>query len=186
MDPPRAIWSPIVSPTLGRSSTHRSISTSSKQRNFSWIGALASGANQPTAANPAHRRVGRKAGDPPIHLPRGTCHTLENPSDTEPLVVKIRVDLPGSHTVREEQFFRDFFGYVEDCRRNGGQPSLFQRELFLSTVDGPLAIPCPGPERVKWWRSRIVRLFRGVMIGEWVLGYRRTSPEYYSGQDTSL
>ncbi len=100
--------------------------------------------------------------------------------------MKIRVDPPGENGVGEERFFRNFFGYLEDCRRAGNQPSVFQLELFLYTVDGPLAIPCPGPDGVKWWVSRVVMVLLGVVIGEWVLGYKRTYPEYYSGRDTGV
>lgn len=141
---------------------------------------------QPTATNPAHRRIVKKAGDPPIYLPKGTYHRFENASDTEPLVVKFRVDPPGEDGVKEEQFFRNFFGYLEDCRKHGSQPSIFQIELFLHTIDGPLAIPCPGPDSVKWWVSRTTMLLLGVVIGEWMLGYKRTYPEYYSGKDTGV
>jgi hypothetical protein len=143
---------------------------------------------QPTAANPAHRRIVKKASDadPVIHLPKGTFHRFENASDTEPLVVGIRVDPPGNNDVMEEQFFRNFFGYLEDCRKHGSQPSIFQLELFLHTVDGPLAIPVPGPDAVKWWVSRVMMLVLGVVIGEWVLGYKRTYPDYYSGKDTGV
>lgn len=140
---------------------------------------------QPTAPNPAHRRIVKNAGEI-INLPKGTYHRFENASDTEPMVIKIRVEPPGENAVKEEQFFRNFFGYLEDCRKQGSQPSIFQLELFLHTIDGPLAIPCPGPDGIKWWVSRIMMLFLGVVIGEWVLGYKRTYPEYYSGKDTSV
>lgn len=139
---------------------------------------------QPTAKNPAQRRVVKTAGDPPISLPEGTCHRFENASATEPLVVKIRVNPPALNAVKEEQFFRNFFGYLDDCRVNGTEPSIFQLELFLCTADVPLAIPCPGPDAVKWWVSRIVMWILGVIIGEWMLGYKRSYPEYYSGKDT--
>ena len=86
--------------------------------------------------------------------------------------------------MKEEQFFRNFFVYLEDCRKDGSQPSIFQLELFLHTIDGPLAIPVPGPDRVKWWVSRATMLLLGVVIGEWILGYKRTYPEYFSGKDT--
>ncbi|CAG8955680.1 hypothetical protein HYFRA_00010945 [Hymenoscyphus fraxineus] len=139
---------------------------------------------QPTASNPAHRKVVKTAGDPPVHLPMGTYHRFENASDSEELVVKLRIDPPGSNAVNEEQFFRNFLGYLEDCRIHGSEPSIFQLELFLYTVDVSLAIPCPGSDGVKWWVSRIVMFILGVVIGEWMLGYKRTYPEYYSGKNT--
>lgn len=93
--------------------------------------------HQPTAPNPAHRIVVKTAGDPPIHLPKGTYHRFENASDTEALVVKIRVDPPGDNEVKEEAFFRNFFGYLEDCRTHGSQPSIFQLELFCIRLMDP-------------------------------------------------
>jgi hypothetical protein len=139
--------------------------------------------HQPTVQNPAHKRIVMSAGDPPIHLPLGTFHRFENASATEPLIVKIRVDPPGLNAVNAERFFRNFFGYLDDCRAHGSGPSIFQLELFLYTCDGPLAIPVPGPDIVKWWVSRITMLILGVVIGKWLLGYKQTYPEYYSDKD---
>ena len=96
---------------------------------------------QPTAANPAEREVVKQAGEI-IHLPKGTYHRFENASATEPLVVKIRVDPPGGNGVKEEMFFRNFFGYLEDCRWHGSEPSIFQLELFLHTVGKQLFPYC--------------------------------------------
>ena len=118
---------------------------------------------QPTHPSPAMRTLVRGPGDPPIDLPAGTYHRFANASDTETLEVRLRVDPPGTNLPEDrwEDFLRNFFGYLDDCRENGSAPSIFQLELFLHTVDGPLAIPVPGPDAVKWWVSRVTMLVRG-------------------------
>lgn len=136
----------------------------------------------PTAAAASQREQPRSAGQT-IDLPMGTYHYFRNLSDSEPLVVRFRID-PRMDCVAGEAFFRNFFGYLDDCRREGSQPSIFQLQLFLHTVQSGIAVPVPGPDAVKWWVSRVFMLVLGVVIGEWVLGYRRRYPEYYSGQDT--
>jgi mannose-6-phosphate isomerase-like protein (cupin superfamily) len=134
----------------------------------------------PTHADPAKRKTTLTAGQD-IWLPAGIFHRFENPSEDEELVVDIRIEPPTAPWGIEERFFRNFFGYLEDCTRSGVSPSIFQLELFLHTVDGPIAIPVPGPDSLKWWASRIFCLILGVVIGEWLLGYKRSYPEYYVG-----
>lgn len=134
---------------------------------------------QPTHKDHSYHKKLITQHDGPFFLPAGTFHHFENASDTEPLVVKIRVEPSMDNDMKEGIFFRNFFGYLEDCRVAKTTPSLFQLELFLHTADGPLAIPIPGPDWLKWWVSRIFMLITGVVIGEWLLGYRRSYPEYY-------
>lgn len=133
----------------------------------------------PTHINEPKRQQIKRQGDEPIFLPKGRFHRFENMSSTEKLIVNIRIDPTTQPLGVEEEFFRNFFGYLEDCRLSKVSPSLFQLQLFLHTVDGPLAIPIPGPDWFKWWISRLFCLLTGVVIGEWLLGYQRSYPEYY-------
>jgi mannose-6-phosphate isomerase-like protein (cupin superfamily) len=114
------------------------------------------------------------------HIPIGYYHKFENASKDEPLVIDIRLD--EQVWQMEESFFRNFFGYLEDCRKASVEPSLFQLERFLYSMDVPLAIPVPGPEwlgRAVSWSFMVVT---GVVVGEWMLGYKGSYPEYYVGE----
>jgi mannose-6-phosphate isomerase-like protein (cupin superfamily) len=132
----------------------------------------------PTATTPEKRKTTLRIGDS-IHLPKGKFHRWENASDTEPLEVDIRIEPPTAPWGVEEDFFRNFFGYIEDCNRAGLKPSFFQVQLFVHVIEGPLAVPIPGPDWLKWWASKLFCLVTGVIIGEWLLGYKRSYPEYY-------
>lgn len=77
----------------------------------------------------------------------------------------------------EQRFFRNFFGYLDDCKGAGAAPSLFQLMVFLRSADTPLALPV-GNEAVGVWVSWV---FMVVVAGwgKWVLGYKESYPEYY-------
>ncbi|KAL0945033.1 uncharacterized protein CTRU02_202920 [Colletotrichum truncatum] len=110
----------------------------------------------------------------------GTYHRFENATDTEDLVVDIHLT-PESYE-NEQRFFRNFFGYLDDCKSAGTEPSIFQLFVFLHSADTPLAVPIP-------WQflgrvvSRIL-LITVAFWGRWVLGYRQTYPEYYDSEKT--
>jgi mannose-6-phosphate isomerase-like protein (cupin superfamily) len=125
----------------------------------------------------------RKNGDH-IHIPVNAFHRFENASeDGEDLVIAFRLDLQDFEM--EERFFRNFFGYLDDLRKAGQQPSMFQICRFLYEVNGPLV--CPGlgrkstfiPRQTSW----LVMVVVGLIIGEWLLGYKGTYPEYYLGDE---
>ncbi len=69
----------------------------------------------------------------------------------------------------EARFFRNFFGYLDDCRRAAVPPSLFQLMIFLHAADTPLALPLPW-EPVGYLASRVV-LAAVAFWGRWILGY---------------
>ncbi len=77
----------------------------------------------------------------------------------------------------EQKFFRNFFGYLDDCKKAKEQPSFFQLMVFLHSADTPLALPLPNE-----WLGRVVsRAFLIVVAGwgRWVLGYKQSYEEYY-------
>lgn len=105
----------------------------------------------------------------------GRYHRFENASATEDLVVDVHL-APESYE-SEQRFFRNFFGYLDDCKRARAAPSFFQLLVFLHSADTPLAVPLPweGLGRIA---SRIL-LTSAAFWGRVVLGYRDTYPEYY-------
>lgn len=77
----------------------------------------------------------------------------------------------------EQRFFRNFFGYLDDCKQAKLEPSLFQLLVFLESADTPLAIPAP----TEFLGKVLSRVFMFVVagVGKWVLGYKDCYPEYY-------
>ncbi|KAL9051192.1 MAG: hypothetical protein Q9162_006170 [Coniocarpon cinnabarinum] len=108
----------------------------------------------------------------------GRYHRFENASTTEPLVVDIRLD-PQDYE-NEQRFFRNFFGYLDDCRKAKAAPSLFQLMVFLNAADTPLALPVP----LKTLETNVgVWMSRGFMVGMAMIGrsmgYQESYREYY-------
>lgn len=71
---------------------------------------------------------------------------------------------------------------MDDCRKAKLEPSLFQLLRLLYDISGPLAVPIPIPmlpafvgRSVSWALCYV----GGVVIGEYLLGYQVTYPEYY-------
>ena len=122
----------------------------------------------------------RKPGDIQF-IPMGSYHCYENASeDGEDLVIEFRLD--EQKWEMEERFFRNFFGYLDDCRKAKQSPSLFQLMRFLYSVNAPLAIPVPGPAWVGRQVSWVVVLIMGLVVGEWLLGCKESYDEYYAGK----
>jgi mannose-6-phosphate isomerase-like protein (cupin superfamily) len=108
-------------------------------------------------------------------IKHGRYHRFENASATEDLVVDIHLT-PESYE-GEQRFFRNFFGYLDDCKTAGTSPSFFQLMVFLHSADTPLAVPLPW-EWLGKVASRIL-LTTAATWGRWVLGYQPSYPEYY-------
>jgi hypothetical protein len=75
-----------------------------------------------------------------------------------------------------------FGRYIDDCRKSEKEPSLFQLLRFLHDVGAPLALPIPIafiPAFVGRSISRTFCFVGGVIIGEWLLGYKVNYNEYY-------
>lgn len=108
-------------------------------------------------------------------IPAGRYHRFENASQTEDLVVDIHLT-PESYE-DEQRFFRNFFGYLDDCKKSKKSPSLFQLLVFLHSADTPLALPLPWE-----WLGRIasrVFIFGVAGWGKFILGYEDSYAEYY-------
>lgn len=103
-----------------------------------------------------------------------------NAKSDEPLVIAAK--LAPEESDREEMFFRNVLGYSDDCRKAGVKASVFQLQLFMDSVDSPIAI-CPGPEFIAWWVDWVLMVAMGRVVGKWLLGYRASYVEYYSPKD---
>ncbi|KIV78420.1 hypothetical protein PV11_10140 [Exophiala sideris] len=111
----------------------------------------------------------------------GRYHKFENASKTQDLVIDVQLD-PEDYE-REQKFFRNFFGYLDDCRKLKVAPSLFQLLVFLHEADTPLGLPLPH-ERLGVWASRAF-LIGMASCGRWLLGYKATYPEYYEDRKST-
>jgi mannose-6-phosphate isomerase-like protein (cupin superfamily) len=127
----------------------------------------------------------RKAGDIQF-IPKGAYHCYETTADeaangnTEDLVIEFRLDEQNAE--KEEQFFRNFFGYLDDCQKAGQNPSVFQLFRFLHSLEAPLAFSVPGmPKWVSMQASWWMMVVMGPIIGGWLLGYKENYEEYYAG-----
>ena len=102
---------------------------------------------------PFARLTGAPGGQSTASVKAGQFHKFENASSTEDLVVDIHLS-PESYE-NEQRFFRNFFGYLDDCKTAKVQPSLFQLLVFLHSADTPVAIPLPIDWMARWasWSS---------------------------------
>ena len=120
------------------------------------------------------KQIYLKEGDD-ITIPKFVAHRFENASETRDLVVDIHL-APESYEA-EQRFFRNFFGYLDDCRKAGQQPSIFQLMVFLDDGDTPLALPAPTE-----WLGKVlsrILLWTASSWGRYVLGYQVSYPEYF-------
>ena len=105
----------------------------------------------------------------------GVHHTFANASETEPMVISVGLD--PLERERDEAFFRNLYGYLDDCRVEGMTPNLAQMCLFLHFFDCYMALP--GPKVIMHPLSELLVFILGVVVGKWMLGLRESYPEYY-------
>ncbi|KAL0485706.1 RmlC-like cupin [Acrasis kona] len=112
-----------------------------------------------------------------MFVPAGAYHRFESKGEK----LSISFYLSPKDRVVEERFFRNFFGYLDDCLKAQVEPSIFQLLRFLYDVGSPLAVPMPhilGPS-VGRAVSRFICWFGGLVIGEYGLGYQESYDSYY-------
>ena len=109
-----------------------------------------------------------------VLIPRGFVHTFANASAEHDLVVDVKLD--PDNRARDERFFRNGYGYLDDCARAGVTPPIPQAMLMLYSAD---IIPAmPGPRVIMRVIETWVAWFGAVVIGKWVLGYSEWYEEY--------
>lgn len=111
-----------------------------------------------------------------VVIPPGTYHTLVNASNDEELDTTVMMD--PAQPERDEAFFRNVFGYLDDCIAANMEPSLFQMSLFLYAFDVYLALPLLPPSIGRAISQPLV-FFLGIVLGKWLLGLQESYPEYY-------
>jgi len=106
----------------------------------------------------------------------GVYHTFHfNPDSTEDLIVRIWAEPEDGAT---EQFFRNLFSYLDDCKKNKKAPNLFQLLLILHSSETYLVLP-KVPKFIGKFVSRwVLGYVGGKMIGEKILGFKESYPEY--------
>lgn len=109
-----------------------------------------------------------------VFIQRCHYHTFSNASSDSDLVVDVKLN--PDNRLRDERFFRNAYGYLDDITKAGESPSPFQALLFLWSAD---VIPAlPGPKFIMAPLSTLIAWFGGIVIGKWVLGYQEAYPEY--------
>ncbi|KAG6366720.1 hypothetical protein INS49_000899 [Diaporthe citri] len=110
-----------------------------------------------------------------VVIPRRAAHTFCNASEEEDLVVEFVLD-PASRDA-DEAYFRNVWGYRDDCRRAGVKRSLLQALLFMHR--GGVVMALPGPDGISRALGLLLNYVGGVLIGKWLLGYSACYPEYH-------
>jgi mannose-6-phosphate isomerase-like protein (cupin superfamily) len=87
-------------------------------------------------------KVAKAAGEELV-IPRGVYHKFTNQSTTEPMTLEAHYDPP--ELVREERFFRNLCGYLQDVTQGGAgmleSASTAQLALFAWEADMPICEP---------------------------------------------
>lgn len=101
-----------------------------------------------------------------------------DPECTEQFAVLYRYDR--EYPELEESFFRNQFGYMQDCRSQGKEWSIIQAMVFAMHNWMPFALPEHRwiPESVNFVLSLIILVVIGS-VGEFLMGYRKSYSEYY-------
>ncbi|KJX96013.1 hypothetical protein TI39_contig847g00005 [Zymoseptoria brevis] len=104
-------------------------------------------------------------------------HRFENASSTKDLKINIQLD-PEDYE-NEQRFFRNFFGYLDDCKQAKSAPSIFQLFVFLHSADTPLAVPMPFDLETLGAYVSWVLMIAVAFVGRELLGYQDNYPEYH-------
>lgn len=127
-----------------------------------------------------------------VHIPKRAVHKFENASSDESLVTRVKLD--PYNPKRDERFFRNVYGYLEDCNLVAGpevaakggigadgtsktMPNIFQLLLWLHEADIVTAVPVL-PRFIGHPVGVFLGWFGGVVVGKWLLGLKDTYPEY--------
>ena len=122
------------------------------------------------------------AKDRVIEIKAGVYHSFDiDPNSNEDLVWVAYVEPEDGLT---EKFFRNAFGYLDDCQNKRITPNLFQLLVFLYHDGTFVALPRLPKFLGKWLSRWVFGYFGGRVIGEKLLGFKDNYPEYFLSQDS--
>ena len=112
-----------------------------------------------------------------VRIPARARHTFRADPDTqdEQVLIEWTTNDEGNKGITEE-FFRNLYGYLDDCEKAGCQPSLPQLLMFLDA--GEVSLAFPGPTFLAHPASWLLGVIGGRWLG-WALGYKPSYKEYY-------
>ena len=112
-----------------------------------------------------------------IRIPARARHTFRaDPDQDEQVEIEWTTNDEGNVGITE-QFFRNLYGYLDDCDKAKCPPSLPQLLMFLDAAEVSLALP--GPTFLSHPASWLLGVIGGRWLG-WALGYKSTYREYYN------
>ncbi|RYC64332.1 hypothetical protein CHU98_g1866 [Xylaria longipes] len=113
--------------------------------------------------------------DSVLRISAGTRHRFwSHPSATESLVFRGWTDPWEKNNILDENFLRNFQGYLADCHREELKPSPFQLILFAYNASTLLTPPFWVP----LWFLRAVHYVLATWVAEALLGYKPAYHEY--------
>ncbi|PYH46716.1 cupin domain-containing protein [Aspergillus saccharolyticus JOP 1030-1] len=113
--------------------------------------------------------------DGTVEVPAGTRHRFfVHATSQEDVIFRVWADPQDLDHSFDENFLRNFVGYLRDCQRQGIAPSPFQIILFGMNS---ATVPCL-PFWVPIWILRAVAYVLAYWVAEGLLGYQASYPEY--------
>lgn len=124
------------------------------------------------------REIYAKKGDQ-ILVPKRKWHCFEaDPDCNEPLIIHVYYD--ESQAEMEERFFRTVLPYMADCYHQGIEMSIFQLMVIFIHYDMPPGLRMVPWEGINLWLNVVLMyLFGGI---GYLMGYRKTYPEYFCAE----
>ncbi|KAI1807186.1 hypothetical protein F4811DRAFT_40573 [Daldinia bambusicola] len=111
-----------------------------------------------------------------LEITPGTRHRFWAHSPVrENLVIKVWAEPQDLGHTFDESFLRNGVGYLRNCQQQNMEPSIFQMALLGWSSDIIFVTP---PFWVPLWILKLVQYVIGFIIGQFLLGYRTTYPEY--------
>jgi len=124
------------------------------------------------------KHITYKAGESFL-IKSGVYHTFTVDSSLDEdmiLVVKLEKWQDGM----DEKFFRNLFGYLDDCHRANVHPNLFQLLLILYDSETSVVVPKVPKMIGKFMGRWLLGFVCGKIIGGKLLGFRASYKEYYA------
>ncbi|KAK9899540.1 hypothetical protein P389DRAFT_207207 [Cystobasidium minutum MCA 4210] len=118
-----------------------------------------------------------------VSIPPGARHTFwVHESSTEDCSFIVWVKPQHVKNGLDEGFLRNFAGYLSDCDRDGLRPSVFQLLVFLWDANIVLTPPFWMPLVILKGLHQVLATY----VGQYLLGYKTTYPEYHNSAKKTI